>query len=222
METFESFLIGILVLVLGLLFGYAYLSSQRIRSRTLRAERDNEEFVAVLLGAFQNKALDNSNDITSLYEAHFGVARERVEMYARSHLLLKKLQLRISTGNSGVSARLLVDRLDELRQLTTSVHTLLKAEELKAPFYGTPEMERALLEDVLELTMADRNLVHMKLTRLAELIRVRQDTIEVLGEEKGSARRLAYWGLAGTVVFGVASTILGLMQIQQMIGWSVW
>ena len=112
----------------------------------------------------------------------------------------------------------LIERLDELKLLTNSIHELLKEEEKRVPFYGTPDLERSLLEDILEITASDKELINVKLTRLAELIKARQDTINVLGEEKGEARKLAYWGLAGSVVFGMVSIILGIVQYIQAKG----
>jgi hypothetical protein len=67
-----------------------------------------------------------------------------------------------------------------------------------------------LLEDILELTSSDKTIVGGKLTRLAELIMARSETIKTLGEEKGQARRLAYLGVAGTVLFGILSIVLTL------------
>ncbi|MBA3016553.1 MAG: hypothetical protein KJ550_00795 [Proteobacteria bacterium] len=100
------------------------------------------------------------------------------------------------------------DKLVVLRELIETLNESLSAEERRVPFYGTPEQERDLLEDILELTTADRDIVNSKLSRLAELIRVRQDTVNTLGEEKGKARKLAAWGLTGTIIFGVLSVIL--------------
>ena len=60
-------------------------------------------------------------------------------------------------------------------------------------------------------TENEKPMIQSKLVRLAESIDVRQQESKVLGEERGQARRLAKWGLVGTIVFGVLSVGLALM-----------
>lgn len=71
-----------------------------------------------------------------------------------------------------------------------------------------------MLEDILELTKSDREIVSGKLTRLAELIAARSETVKTLGEEKGKANRLALWGLLGTVIFGVLSIVATVWKLK--------
>jgi hypothetical protein len=173
-------------------------------------------FVELLLRAFSNNAIPGIDDIVSLYHAHFGTSGASVDIYRHIYSFLERVQLRISSAHPGdIDVYKLRDRLPELRQLMNSGLVILKTEEKKVPFYGIHNPERELLEDILELTAADRNIVGVKLTRLAELVRARQDTIETLGEEKGKATKLGYLGLAGTIIFGILSVGLTIWRMIQ-------
>lgn len=214
--NFMSDVLPMLVLTLLLIFGFGGFIWYLEKKKQERKKKE-VEFVGILLSAFNNSAIKDSSDLISFYESQFGVARQKIKMYSDIHLLLAQAQVKISSAAPNSAEQNLVSRIDELRQLGNSVNALLREEEKREPFYGTPDIERSLLEDILELTASDKDVVNAKLIRLAELIKARQDTIDVLGEEKGKARKLAYWGLAGSVVFGIASLILGVMQYVQAI-----
>jgi len=199
------------VLVLAMIGAFAWYISRQQKEK----KRKEAEFVKLLLDTFRNKTISTTTDLIAFYESYFRVVRSKVRMYSDICFFLEQVQLGISSSKPDTPEYELISRLDEIRQLINSVSELLKEEEKRVPFYGTPEQERGLLEDILELTAADRTLVNIKLTRLAELIEARQETINVLGEEKGQARKLAYWGLAGTVVFGIVSIVLTIIQLSQ-------
>jgi hypothetical protein len=147
-------------------------------------------FISALIKAFLNKSIIDTDDIVVMFNAHFGKEGINIHPYKSLYELLELLQSRISSSSAGVDEHKLLTELPQIKELMRTTKRLLEAEEKRVPFYGAPGPERELLEDILALTSADANIVHLKLARLAELIRARQETLNVLGEEKGQARRL--------------------------------
>lgn len=204
-DSFVQFEAGLIVgVVLASVMLWRYF-----RKRQTERRKKNQEFIEILLQAFANEAASNVQDLVALHAAHFDSERSPVWVFRDLHAFMQAVQLRVARSHpvDGVPHKL-IPRLTELRTLTDLVAKSLASEEKRVPFYGAPEPERGVLEDVLELTSADRTIVAEKLMRLAELIQTRHETIRALGEEKGQARKLAWWGLAGTVLFGVVSVIL--------------
>jgi hypothetical protein len=162
-------------------------------------------FVALLVTAFENKAVSTVDDVVALHDAHFHDDASPVLAYQQMQRSLQAVQLQVATSHVQGVGHKLIPVLGELRELTDLVSKRVASEKKRVPFFGTPEPERGLLEDILELTKSDREIVGGKLTRLAELIAARSEVVKTLGDEKGKAKRLAYLGLAGTVVFGILS-----------------
>ena len=187
----------------GIIFAVWYSLKKNKERKKQKTEFENN-----LLTSFENEAISSPDDLLHYHKAHFERSIPKVRRYRDLYLFLEKMQFRISSSRPPDSAYKLKDKLVALREIIETLNESLSAEERRVPFYGTPEQERDLLEDILELTTADRDIVNSKLSRLAELIRVRQDTVNTLGEEKGKARKLAAWGLTGTIIFGVLSVIL--------------
>jgi hypothetical protein len=202
----------IIALVIGL-GGFLCLFLYERKRERARKQRMSE-FVYSLRTAFEKKAISRVEDLVVLYDAKFGRGDPDVKVYSQIYSGLEEVQSSISTqiSRSKFDDDLL-KRLDELRDLMEKVNAELKREQRRVPFYGTPEPERETLEDLLELTSADKEIVSGKLTKLAELISARENTIKSLGEEKGRARRLSIWGFAGTVLFGITSIALTLWSV---------
>ena len=213
MEEFQklSFLLILVLIILAIIVAVFGIRFKRKMKQEL--ERSEEEFTNLLLKAFLNDTISGVADILSFYHAHFSTDRSNVLVYRNIYSLLEKAQLRISSGDFAPPQSNLKERLPELRELMKAIASKLETEEKKIPFFGTPASERELLEDILELTDADKEIVNGKLSRLAELIRARQETVTILGEEKGKARRLSFWGLAGTIFFGLLSIVLSIWKI---------
>jgi hypothetical protein len=79
------------------------------------------------------------------------------------------------------------------------------------PFSGTPEYERGILVELLELPVEDKTKVSAKLGALAKAIRFRQDRLERLDDESYRSLRLAEWGWYGTLALAILVVILGLL-----------
>jgi hypothetical protein len=180
---------------------------------TVRRKREirhrEAAFVTSLVNSFNNNALMSVEDVLALHHAEYPSGWSQVQVQRHVHYLLRAVQLRISSSHPNSPEHALLGRLDDLRTLIAAA-VLLDAEERRVPFYGTPEPERAVLEDIFELTRADKEIVGAKLTKLAELVTAREDTLRKIGEEKGHARKLALLGFFGTFAFGIISLILTL------------
>lgn len=146
------------------------------------------------------------------YRAHYDLEADDISLYElhKAQLLLDKTIFSIAALDQEPSGLEAEKHVDTLKGIRAAMAELVEAAEKTVPFHGTPEPEREILEDILELTEADREIVYQKLGRLGELVAARQETILTLGEEKGNARRLALWGLCGTILFGTASIALTL------------
>jgi hypothetical protein len=100
-----------------------------------------------------------------------------------------------------------------LEELGAANRRALQVERLCVPFSGTPEPERQILADLLQVPPEDKTKVAATLEALAAAIRFRQDTLEWLGRQSGRSLRLARWGWYATLGFSILSIILGLMSL---------
>jgi hypothetical protein len=204
--VFLSVLSGAVVLAYGLGMWLWWRSVVRRRERYRQQE---VAFVPILLGAARNGAALALADVIDLYRAHF---EEDNPGAIHSHLskLLRRAELAIAAQGIHVVAADLKEALPLLRKFLSENEVLVREEEVRIPFSGTPSPERQLLQDVLELTAGDRDIVRSKLTEIAHAVTVRQDTIQRLGEEGRQSLRWAKLGLVGTVVFSMISIALGI------------
>jgi hypothetical protein len=206
-DPFLRLLLALIPVLIGI---GIWLSVKQTRER----RQKEEGFAVILRKAFENKSITTVNDLVALHDAHFHDQVSPVLMYRQIQRSLETVQLQIATSPVQGTGHRLIPALGELRELTELVTKSLASEEKRVPFYGAPEPERGLLEDILELTNSDRDIVGGKLTRLAELIAARSETIKTLGEEKGKAKQLAFLGLAGTVLFGILSIAVTLWSLK--------
>jgi hypothetical protein len=101
--------------------------------------------------------------------------------------------------------------LDVLRELLAANERALEVERMCAPFSGTPELEREILEDLLALPAEEKTKLTAKLDALAKAVRFRQDTLERLSEESDRSLKLARWGWYSTLALAVLVGILGFL-----------
>ncbi len=169
----------------------------------------------MLVSAARNNAVQEAEDLFTFFRAHYDPTFMGLADYEKALNLLERAVFSMASAEARSSGEDLKEQVTELKNLRQRVVCMVEKEQKKVPFHGTPEQERQLLEDILELTDADKAVVYTKLSRLADLVRARQDTINVLGDEKGRATKLAWIGLAGTILLGIVSIILTIWTMRQ-------
>lgn len=179
-----------------------------IRRRRIERERKEKEFVDKLVLAIGNDAIKSINDIKDLYYGFFHGGESPLSEIHRIGLLLSKVKLILSSENI-TEPNKRTEFLSIVNHLLSEEQALAKAEKAKAPFSGVPSPERPLLEDLREISGAKENqFIQDKLGELASAIKIRQETVEKLSEEKGQSLKWAKWGLFGTVTFSLLSILI--------------
>jgi hypothetical protein len=185
---------------------------ERVRRRQARPR---SEFLRKLMRGLAKKRIRDIGDVHDSYRAFFGV-----DVLRGSHLeevaeFLQGAMLRTVSTPQGLAHGRPQVRTQSLRELLVVNQRALDVELMRVPFSGTPDPERRILEELLELTVADGSKAPAKLNALAKAIRIRQDAVERLGRERGRSLRWARWGWYGTMAFAILSAILGVMYL----GW---
>jgi len=191
-------LIAVVVLgyVVALLVGWRILVNRRRR----RKEQD-AAFVTMLLAAVDNEALPRIEDLWDMFRARFETLDLSLPEHSHLSRLLRTAIAGVAADHRGEGRQL--EKLPHLRELLFRNEEVVGREEARAPFYHTPQPERQLLVDLLELTPGDRAIVRDKLNNLAQSITARDEIITRLGEEGHKSLVLARWGLVGTAVFSL-------------------
>jgi hypothetical protein len=164
-----------------------------------------------LLRGLSNNAFQDIGDVHHAYRAHFATSILRGSHLQEIGEFLKSAMRQLPTAppearDSGLEAKMAF-----LREMAAANERALKVERMCAPFSGTPELERELLEEVLELPAEDKAKLTAKLDALAKAIRFRQDTLERLSEESDRSLKLARWGWYGTLALAILVGILGFL-----------
>ena len=207
--------IGVLE-VLSTSIGLAYVIGVILWIRRLRQHREKlaqvrSAFVETILQCIKNKTLQGLTNLHDLYQAHFG--KEMIEPgdFEELSQLIRRAILSLATSTQMSGFR---DVISGLEALLAANEERLRKEKVRLPFSETPLPERQLLEDILELTSADKDLVRSKLTELAKAVKIRQETIEKLANEGHQSVVLARWGVAGTIVFSLVSILISILAMK--------
>jgi hypothetical protein len=196
------------LLITGTVIGYAgaaYAAWHFLRKRRLERERKDLEFVSQVVSALSNKSIKTFDDISDLYMGFFLGRESDFPNVHRIATLLRRAKLNVSVSKEN-AAGTNAQSLELINKLLATAKEHEKEQRAKAPFSGVPSPERSLLEDVREVSGArDNQFIQDKLSELATAIKIRQDTVEKLGEEKGRSLKWAKWGVAGTVFFSLLS-----------------
>lgn len=205
-----SILLASVAVALSAVFLVELSRFERMRRRraTLRSA-----FVKQLLRGLANKAIQDISDVHNSYRAFFGIGALKASHLEEMAEFLRRAMEGIASTPQGPSDARLHENTRVLSELLGANQRALEVELQCVPFSGTPEPERQLLEDILELTVEDKTKVSAKLDALARTIRIRQDTVERLGRESGRTLRLARWGWFGTMSLSVLSIILGILAL---------
>ncbi len=208
------------VWALGTLGVIAYVAAvlwfiARFRRRREEEKARDDLFVSQVIACVRNGSVESIDHISDLYSSHFSARVDSLtHLNHLSHLLRKSIAKIASASEVGDSNHKLIERLPSLRQYLSANEERVQQEELRLPFSDAPHPERQLLEDILEMTKSDKELVRTKLSELGKAIRIRQDTVDRLGTESHQSLVWAKWGLAGTVVFSVVSIVLAIAALK--------
>jgi hypothetical protein len=185
------------------------------RLARMRRRRDNPraDFLKKLLPGLASRAIRDINDVHNAYRRFFGVGTLKASHLEEIADFLRTAMTRMASPPQGTSGARSQEPREALRDLLAVNQRTLEVELQCVPFSGTPEPERQLLEDVLELAFENSKRVGPKLDALAKTIRIRQDAVEQLGRESGRSLRLAGWGWLGTACFSILSILLAVMAL---------
>lgn len=180
-----------------------------------RRRRDNprSDFLKRLLPGVATRAIQDISDVHTAYRIFFGIGTLRASHLDEIADFLRTAMVRIASAPQGSSEARSKENIQVLRELLAVNQRTLEVELQCVRFSGTPEPERRLLEEVLELATTDTRQVGPKLDALAKAIRIRQDAVERLGWESGRSLGLARWGWLGTAGFSILSIILGILAL---------
>ena len=181
----------------------------------MRRRRDNPraDFLKRLLPGVANRAIQDISDVHNAYRSFFGIGALRASHLGEIADFLRTAMARLASAPHGPSDARSDENIQVLRDLLAVNQRTLEVELQCVPFSGTPEPERQLLEEVLELAAEDTRRLGPKLDALAKSIRIRQDAVVQLGRESGRSLRLARWGWLGTAGFSILSIILGILAL---------
>jgi hypothetical protein len=207
-----SVLLAALAVGLSAIFLVRLARIEGVRRRRVRPRSD---FLEKLLRRLARKRIRHIGDVHNSYRAFFGV-----DVLRGSHLeevaeFLQQALFRTASTTQELPNRRPWVRTQSLHQLLVVNQRALEVEMMCVPFSGTPDPERRVLEELLELTEGDKTKAAARLNVLAKAIRIRQDAVERLGQESSRSLRWARWGWYGTLVFAGLSAVLGIMYM----GW---
>lgn len=201
-EVSPFFAIGVVIVVYAV--AIVWVIARLRRKRAELAARESS-FVDALIASMENDSVSSLEHLHDLYRAHFDENLSGlVQVENVSRLLRQAIHIqRIATSHPANLHHPLLSKLPALRTLLSSNEERVRQEQLRLPFSDAPAPERQLLEDILELTTSDKEVVRTKLSELGKAVRIRQDTIDRLGKESHQSLVWAKWGLVGTVVFSL-------------------
>jgi hypothetical protein len=168
-------------------------------------------FVRKLLRGLSSTAIQDIGDARRAYRTFFGTGALRGSHLEELGEFLQEVMRRILSAPPGSPDDRLQGKIRLLRELLAANDRALEVERMCVPFSGTPEYEREILVELLELPVEDKTKVSAKLGALAKAIRFRQDRLERLDDESYRSLRLAEWGWYGTLALAILVVILGLL-----------
>ncbi|OGB94534.1 MAG: hypothetical protein A2Z31_05195 [candidate division NC10 bacterium RBG_16_65_8] len=178
-----------------------------------RQARPRSDFLNKLQRRLGRKTFRGIGAVHQSYRAFFGVGVLRSSHLEDIAEVLQRAMHRIASEPQKSRGGKLQEKIQLLRGLLAANQRALDVERMCVPFSGTPEPERRILEEILELPVEDKTTVTAKLDALAKAIRFRQDTVEWLDQGSRRSVKLARWGWYGTLTLAILSAILGLISL---------
>ncbi len=204
---------AILLAGMTILVSTIFLIELRLLAKQRRRPDARSAFGDKLLRDLTRGTIREIADVYDAYRSFLGI-----EVLRSSHLedIREFLQAAISQSAGmhpqAVGAEVHAD-IQLAQELLAANERALEVEMHCAPFSGTPEPERHLLEDLVNLTAGDDRPAMMKLGLLAKAIRTRLDALDGAEREGARTMTLARWGWIGTICFSLLAIILGLLII---------
>lgn len=176
-----------------------------------RPPSSRSTFLRKLLRGVSRRAFRDIGDVHHAYRVFFGVGVLRSSHLEEIREFLERAMHRIPSAPEGPPDGPSQAKLASLRELHAANQRALEVERMCVPFSGTPELERGILGELLELPAEDRTRVTVKLDALARAIRFRQDTLDRLEDESGRSLRVARWGWHAALALAILVGILGFL-----------
>ena len=168
-------------------------------------------FLRKLLDGLSRSTFRDIGDVHRAYRAFFGIGVLRSSHLEEIDEFLRQAMHRIPSPPEGPPDGPSTEKFTLLRELHAANRRALEVERMCVPFSGTPEMERGILGELLELPVEDKSKVATRLDALAKAIRFRQDTLDRLEEESARSLRLARWGWYEALALAILVGILGFL-----------
>jgi len=200
------------VAVLGVAMSAVFLLVlSRFDEMRRRGPASRAVFVQKLVRAVSRRAIRDIADVHRSYRRFFGTSALRGSHLEELSEFLQGAARQIALVSPGASDNGVQEKIQLLHDLLAANQRAIEVEHMCAPFSGTPEFERGILEDLLKLQGDDKAAALVKLSTLAKAIRFRQDSLERLGEESDRSLKLARWGWYGTLTLAILLTLLGFL-----------
>ncbi len=192
--------------------GVALFALARFERIEHRQARPRTDFLITLVRGLTKNAIRNIGDVHDAYRAFFGVGVLRSSHLEEIGECLQRAALRLGAAPPP-SPGAPPETIERVQELLAANQRALDVDRMCVPFSGTPEPERELLEELLQLPAEDKIRTAAKLEELAKAVRFRQDTVDHLRHKSARSVTLAQWGWYGVLALAVVSIILGLASL---------
>lgn len=202
-------------LYIPLITGLGFISFLFFLRKDYKRRKLRDEYLKSLITAFTRKKISSINNVSSLYSAVFGISDLRVKDYLNIDLNLKKAEKYFMVEEPEIIVvKESNETVEKIRELINDNKYLIEEMESKAPFEDIPSPERELMEDILNFSKSEH--VTKNIYELANYLRMRNQTILELTEEKKKSAKRANWWLFWAVFFGVLSAVLSAIKLWNM------
>lgn len=179
---------------------YAFTAQKLLfKSKERRKERKNILWNTLSTG-FSNDILNTVDDVVNIYKGIYELGGEDVSYRAGLTKYLRGYLVGIVSSKDFDPTEIIV--------IKEKVTNMINSIETESPYSDVPAAERNLIVDVQKfISHNDQDSAREKLSDLAGLIEVRQDSLDRVQASNKWSVPLAVVGLILTVIFGITSLI---------------
>lgn len=176
-------------------------TAKKFLLRTIERRRDRKvKLWETLSAGFYNGSLDTVDDVVNIYKGINELGGDDASYRAGLSKHLREYLVNVVSSQS-----LSTESISSIKDKVTEI---IKAIETESPFSDVPTAERNLIIDVQKfIEHSDKESASEKLSDLAGLIEVRQDSLDRVQASNKWSVPLAIIGLVLTIVFGVISLL---------------